>query len=123
RSKRRARNAYGSGAGHSLGGGSDGVQAAGTHRDRGGGRGGGAGVGAGGGGWTHEAPDVSVRDLETGVTTHASPHPPVDFSCCTTVDALSADGTEVLFHSTLNNLTSLPDTNGGYDYFVRDLVA
>jgi uncharacterized repeat protein (TIGR01451 family) len=75
------------------------------------------------GDWNDAAMDVYVRDLETGVTTHASPHPPVDFSCCTTVDALSADGTEVLFHSTLNNLTSLPDTNGGYDYFVRDLVA
>jgi Tol biopolymer transport system component len=75
------------------------------------------------GDWNDAAMDVYVRDLETGVTTPASPHPPVDFSCCTTVDALSADGTRVLFHSTLGNLTSLPDTNGGYDYFVRDLVA
>ncbi|HET6918673.1 MAG TPA: hypothetical protein VFI46_04315 [Jiangellaceae bacterium] len=69
------------------------------------------------------ASDVYVRDLETGVTTRVSPHPSSDFSCCTAVDALSADGTKVLFHSTISNLTSLPDTNGGYDYFVRDLGA
>lgn len=69
------------------------------------------------------AADVYVRDLETGVTTRVSPHPASDSSCCTAVDALSADGTKVLFHSTLNNLTSLPDTNGGHDYFLRDLVA
>jgi uncharacterized repeat protein (TIGR01451 family) len=76
-----------------------------------------------GGEWNDAAPDVYVRDLETGVTTLASPHPPSELSCCATVDALSADGTKVLFHSTLNNQTSLPDTNGGYDYFLRDLVA
>jgi uncharacterized repeat protein (TIGR01451 family) len=69
------------------------------------------------------ATDIYVRDLDTGVTTLASPHPASDNSCCTVVDALSADGTRVLFHSDRNDLTSLPDTNGGYDYFLRDLVA
>ena len=69
------------------------------------------------------AADLYVRDLETGTTTRESPHPASDFSCCTAVDALSADGTKVLFHSTRDDLTSLPDTNGGYDYFLRDLVA
>jgi uncharacterized repeat protein (TIGR01451 family) len=69
------------------------------------------------------AEDVYVRDLETGVTTLESLHPASDFSCCTAVDALSADGTKLLFHSTRDDLTSLPDTNGGYDYFLRDLVA
>jgi uncharacterized repeat protein (TIGR01451 family) len=69
------------------------------------------------------AEDVYVRDLETGVTTRESPHPASDFSCCTAVDALSADGTKLLFHSTRDDLTSLPDTNGGYDYFLRDLDA
>lgn len=67
--------------------------------------------------------DIYVRDLDTGVTTRESPHPSSDFSCCTAVDALSADGNKVLFHSTRGDLTSLPDTNGGYDYFLRDLVA
>jgi uncharacterized repeat protein (TIGR01451 family) len=69
------------------------------------------------------AEDVYVRDLETGVTTRESPHPSSDDSCCTKVDAVSADGTKVLFHSTRSDLTSLPDPNGRYDYFVRDRVA
>jgi uncharacterized repeat protein (TIGR01451 family) len=67
--------------------------------------------------------DVYVRDLDAGVTTLASPHPASGGSSLTVVDALSADGTRVLFHSTRDSLTSLPDVNGGYDYFLRDLVA
>ncbi len=76
-----------------------------------------------GGEWKDAMPDVYVRDLDAGVTTLASPHPPSDLSCCTAVDALSADGTKVLFHTTMTGLTSVPDNNGAYDYFLRDLVA
>jgi uncharacterized repeat protein (TIGR01451 family) len=75
------------------------------------------------GDWNDAAEDAHVRDLETGVTTLESPHPPVDRSCCTKVDALSADGTKVLFHTSLDGLTSLPDPGGRYDYFLRDRVS
>jgi uncharacterized repeat protein (TIGR01451 family) len=68
------------------------------------------------------ATDIYVRDLETGVTTLASPHPASDETGVARVDALSADGTKVLFHSTRDDLTGLRDTNGGHDHFVRDLV-
>jgi uncharacterized repeat protein (TIGR01451 family) len=73
--------------------------------------------------WKDAMPDVYVRDLETGVTTLASPHPPSDLTCCAGVDALSADGTKVLFHTTMTGLTSATDNNGAYDYFLRDLAA
>src|SRR5215510_3967211 len=66
---------------------------------------------------------VYVRDLGTGVTTRATRHPSSDEGCCTAVDALSADGTKVLFQSTRSDLTALPDVGGRRDLFVRDLVA
>jgi Calx-beta domain/WD40-like Beta Propeller Repeat len=73
---------------------------------------------------TNGAPDIFVRDLQTGVTTLVS----VNVAGTATAagvsgnPSISADGRFVAFDSTAANLVSLSDTNNTVDIFVRDLL-
>ncbi len=70
---------------------------------------------------TNGAPDVFVRDLQTGTTTLVSVSAAGGPSDGNSVSpAISADGNHVAFVSDATDLVS-GDTNGGADVFVRDL--
>ena len=74
---------------------------------------------------TNSAPDVFIRDLQTGTTAMVSVAPDgssgnnssSDFSGAT---GITSDDRYVVFESLADNLVA-SDTNGSYDVFVRDL--
>lgn len=70
---------------------------------------------------SNSANDVFVKDLSTGVLTHASINESgVQADSASFEPALSADGTRVAFHTSASNLVS-GDTNSRVDVFVKDL--
>ncbi|WP_175517776.1 cadherin domain-containing protein [Planctomicrobium piriforme] len=70
---------------------------------------------------TNLAPDVFVRDLQTGVTTRVSVNSAgVESNDLSLGGVISGDGRTVAFYSYSNNLVS-DDTNGAPDIFVHDL--
>jgi Tol biopolymer transport system component/putative cell wall-binding protein len=75
-----------------------------------------------GAGDTNGEYDVFVRDLELGTTTQVSvSSSEVRGNGQSLLDAMSADGRYVVFHSLATNLVA-GDTNGKKDVFVRDTV-